>query len=235
MTPMETSGFFFAHVNYLAHHFLYANEDSLFNVGLILPDLSRRASGRRKVSLLQQSDNREWLSLQAGCECHYEADAWFHECDYFSQVSTKIDAWITDQKRTGLFLMQRSWFLGHILAEMLLDRLIIDAYPHSLDHFYRDLNAVELATLCGFLKAAGKQDTTAFEHMYRGFSESEFIRHYRYNEGLVESLSRLVQRTKQNGFSDSEKDVMIQQLPHWIELAHKTKKPHQMARLLWNP
>lgn len=169
--------------------------------------------------------------MQAGCEMHYEADEWFHDCHYFTQVSESIDAWITEQKQAGLFLQQRSWFLGHILAEMLLDRLIIDLEPASLDHFYSDLNQVDLQTICLFLKDAGKQDTTPFEQMYRGFTDSEFIRHYHQNEGLVESLSRLVQRTKQEGLQELEKRAMLAVLPEWIELAYKTEKPHQMARL----
>lgn len=229
---METSGFFSLFIlNYLAHHFLYAEDQTLFNVGLILPDLSRRATGRRKVSLLEPSADPDWNLLQAGCEMHYEADAWFHDCHYFQRVSETMDKWFTEKKNAGLFLEQRSWFLGHILAEMVLDRLIIDANPDALDHFYSDLKSADLTKICRYLKASGKIDTTPFEQMYKGFTESEFIRYYRDDAGLVESLSRLVQRTKQNGLSEEEKGHLTAQMPEWIELAYKTEKPHQMARL----
>lgn len=180
---------------------------------------------------MQPSQNPDWQLLQAGCEKHYEADDWFHDCHYFTVVSESLDQWFTAQKAKGYFVNQRSWFLGHILAEMLLDRLIIDAHPASLDHFYADFKRADLDLICRFLKDAGKQDTAPFEQMYKGFTDSEFIRYYKEDEGLVESLSRLVQRTKQDAFSDAEKRLLIDKIPHWLSLAYKTEKPHQMVRL----
>lgn len=219
-------------MNYLSHHFFYSTDDLYHNVGLILPDLSRSAIGKRKVALEAGDHPSEFLAIQSGCLKHYEADEWFHDCAYFQSLSSLIDESISEQKLEGKFAKQRSWFLGHILSEMILDRLIIESDEDALNRFYKDLKQADIRQISGFLLQAGKTDTEHFEKVYAGFTSSEFIRYYSTTEGMVESLNRLVQRTKQSAFAPDETEFLSGQMDAWIEKARQIKKPHQMARLL---
>lgn len=219
-------------MNFLAHHFFYANGDPYHNAGLLLPDWSRSAEGKRKLDWSKKSkNNKQFEALWEGCQKHYEADSWFHDCDYFVEITEKLETDLTKLQSEGLFLEQRKWFLAHILAEVLLDRLIIDKHPKALDAFYRDLNLVPFAHIKSFLLEAGKDGMGRFEQGHAAFLNSEFLRYYATFGGLTESLNRVVQRTKQAAFSDAEHKAMTVLMSEWLEHAREIKKPLQMERL----
>ena len=170
-------------------------------------------------------------ALWLGCQKHYEADQWFHECAYFKETTEHIEKALARLQEEGLFEVQRKWFLAHLLSEMLLDRLIMDRHEAALDHFYSDLRKVPYADIEQFLLRAGKEDMGRFPQGHKGFIESEFIRYYSSFEGLSESLSRVVQRTGQAALTAEEIRALSRSMPDWLDLARETKKPLQMERL----
>ncbi|MHB1277110.1 MAG: hypothetical protein ACYC1Q_01790 [Bacteroidia bacterium] len=219
-------------MNFLAHHFFYATDDPWHNTGLILPDWSRTAKGRRRLEwMTQHGQEQEHAALWLGCQGHYEADTWFHDCFYFSETTNKIEKDLALLQDKGLFGEQRKWFLAHLLAEMLLDRLIIDRHTYALDLFYGDLKQVPYEDLERFLLQAGKEDMGRFPQAHKGFIESEFIRHYSSHEGLAESLNRVVQRTGQPALNRDEILALNTYMSEWLDFADQTKKPLQMERL----
>ncbi|HCS21918.1 MAG TPA: hypothetical protein DIW47_15410 [Bacteroidetes bacterium] len=219
-------------MNFLSHHFFYANDDPWHNTGLILPDWSRSAKGRRKLEWMVHQEPAEGHSaLWLGCQGHYEADTWFHQCHYFTETTLKIEKDLAKLQELGLFGEQRKWFLAHLLAEMLLDRLIMDRHTDALDHFYGDLRQVPYQDLERFLLQAGKEEMGRFPQAHKGFIESEFIRHYSRHEGLAESLNRVVQRTGQAALNKEEMLCLHAQMGNWLDFANQIKKPLQMERL----
>lgn len=218
-------------MNYLAHHFFdRVPDDPLHNVGLILPDFSRSARGRRKLLLANvRSDIYGFASLLKGCHSHYVSDEWFHESLFFHILQDKISRILKENAR--LFSKQRPWFVSHILAELLLDRLIIKRFPGSLDLFYSDLQTVDIGTITQFLEACGKSSFEQFTRHYRNFCESKFMYSYSDDEGLVYSLDRVIQRTGQNALDDDAFLFLIKAIPELEHEASRIKKPRQMARL----
>lgn len=219
-------------MNFLAHHFFYASENPWHNTGLILPDWSRTARGRRKLEwTAQHGHSHEHAALWLGCQGHYEADTWFHDCFYFNETTDKIEKDLALIQDKGLLAGQRKWFLAHLLSEMLLDRIIIDRHPLALDHFYEDLRQVPYEELERFLLQSGKEDMGRFPQAHKGFMDSEFIRYYSSHQGLVESLNRVVQRTGQPALSKDEMRELEAYMHDWLDYADQTKKPLQMERL----
>ncbi len=218
-------------MNYLAHHFFYAEEDPWHNTGLILPDLSRAAPGRRKLLWQGKEPDPEDHQIWMGCLKHYEADDWFHESEYFVSLSAFIQTDLEKAREQGLFYRQRKWFLAHLLGEMLLDRLILEKEASAVDHFYQDLHQVETDRLVKFLLDSGKQEPGTFHRLFEGFREAEFLRHYASNRGIAGSLNRVVQRTGQEAMDEAELDFLTGNLDSWIDRAWKIKKPVRMNRL----
>jgi len=219
-------------MNFLAHHFFYANDDPHHNTGLILPDWSRSAEGKRKLEWeRKRSDYLPFMALWEGCQKHYEADSWFHDCAYFVEMTAQIEKDLANLQEKGLLQEQRKWFLAHILSEVLLDRLIIERHPKALDAFYHDLKQVPFIDIELFLLESGKENMGRFPQAHAGFMSSEFLHHYKSDEGLTESLNRVVQRTNQRAFSEAEHAALTALMPQWIGHAEKTKKPLQMERL----
>lgn len=217
-------------MNYLAHHFFYASGNAWHNTGLVLPDLSRHARGRRKL-VGAAFESEEHKALWLGCETHYFADGWFHECAYFTRMNAYLNEELKVLQDRNLLRGQRKWFLAHLLSEMLLDRLIMDTHPDAPDHFYSDLKAVDEEQLKDFLLKTGKDDVSTFAEGFRRFRDSEFIRFYREDPGLTDSLNRVIQRSRQPAFTGADKDVVSYCLPRWLSKAGQIKKPPQMGRL----
>lgn len=220
-------------MNFLSHHFFYANQNPWHNTGLILPDWSRSAPGRRKVEWMQdvppEGINAHFIS---GCEKHYEADGWFHNSFYFSSLSNAIENELAQERsKSNLFANQKVWFLAHILSELLLDRLIIDKHPHAVNHLYADLNEVSFEDIQAFLLKAGKTEMGAFVQSHHGFISSRFIQYYSQHSGLVDALNRVVLRTGQEKFSELEKEYLLERMESWLQTAHKLEKPLEMGRL----
>lgn len=218
-------------MNFLAHHFFYATDNPHHNAGLILPDWSRSAEGKRKLEWDSSTEHKPFMALWEGCKKHYEADGWFHDCQYFIESTALIEKDLALLQEDGLLLTQRKWFLAHILSEVLLDRLIMEKHPLALDIFYKDLNAVPFTDIESFLLQAGKDNMGRFPQGHAGFLSSEFLRFYSSYDGLTESLNRVVQRTKQLPFSKEEHQALTASMPRWIEMAAAIKKPLQMERL----
>ncbi len=219
-------------MNFLAHHFFYASDDPYHNTGLILPDWSRSALGKRKLEWERKTQSYSpFIGLWEGCKKHYEADGWFHDCGYFNESTKEIEKDLVKLQSQGLLLAQRKWFLAHILSEVLLDRLIIEQFPEALDHFYQDLNQVPLSDIKDFLLESGKESMGRFPQGHAGFLSSEFLRFYSTADGLTESLNRVVQRTNQAAFSKEERQALTSIMPSWIAMAAAIKKPLQMERL----
>lgn len=219
-------------MNFLAHHFFYATDDPYHNAGLILPDWSRSAEGKRKLEWNRASAERKpFTALWEGCKKHYEADGWFHDCTYFIESTASIEKDLEGLQKQGLLLSQRKWFLAHILSEVLLDRLIMERHSRALDWFYADLNGVPFSEIEAFLLESGKDTMGRFPQAHAGFLSSEFLRYYSSYDGLTESLNRVVQRTKQPAFREDEHAAITAFMPVWIDLATAIKKPLQMERL----
>ncbi|MDX5319839.1 MAG: hypothetical protein LPK45_02135 [Bacteroidota bacterium] len=219
-------------MNYLSHHFFDSLLDPHHNTGLILPDWSRSASGRRKLIWTGKDDDPlHYHAIWEGCLKHYQADDWFHDSPFFLELSAELDRTFEIFQEDGLFQSQRKWFLAHLLAEMLLDRLIIEKHPGALDHFYHDLKSVAFSDLETFLLQAGKEEIGHFPQVHKGFIESEFMRYYASDRGLVESLNRVAQRTKQVPFTEAEMEALIGQIGNLLDRTEQIKKPSQMERL----
>jgi hypothetical protein len=219
-------------MNYLAHFFFYRQDSAYHNAGLILPDFSRLAKGRRRLSLENVPRKPpEMYQLKKGSELHYEGDDWFHTSDFFLSLSRHLGEEFLLMEDRKLLDGQKKWFLAHVFTEMLLDRVILDAFPETPAGLYQDLEAADLSVLTRFLRYCGKDDFTAFNNYYRLFCDSKYLYDYASDEGLILALDRMTRRTGQAGFSPQARDYLAERLPFWIARVKEQKKPHQMARL----
>lgn len=213
-------------MNYFAHYFFSRNDDAYYNTGLILPDFSRSAEGRRKLLLEKAPPSAEFSSLKNGCLNHYECDEWFHESSFFKQACSFLE----EELKTISLGSQKKWFLAHILAEMLLDRMIIDRFPDELDSFYRDLNHVDWAKIETFLMHCGKSNFDRFHRHQEAFREHKYLYYYKEDQGLIESLDRVSRRTGQEPFTDKAREEMISRCQIWLPFISQLTKPVEMNR-----
>lgn len=178
-------------MNFLSHYFIHHQIDQpYFNLGLILPDLARGAI--KKYHEIGEEFPASYHQLLAGCFTHLADDKKFHGSHFFEKGTTVcLDA---IKLNSDLSQINRKWFLGHILFEMLMDRLLVKHYPGIGKQFYADLQKVNPEILGGFLQLQGVTETERMLRMFHYFRQSAYILNYTDNNLFGYSLSRVMMR-----------------------------------------
>ena len=178
-------------LNFLSHYFIHHKIDNpYFNLGLILPDLARGSI--KKYRELNDDFSINQRNLFNGCLAHLEDDKKFHSSHFFETgTAICLDA---IKSNADLKNIERKWFLGHILFEMMMDRLLIRHYHGIGKQFYADLNLIDIPELDGFLKKQGLVETDRMCRMFHYFREASYILNYTDNNLFGYSLSRVMMR-----------------------------------------
>ncbi|MFY8020451.1 MAG: hypothetical protein ACOVP1_04610 [Bacteroidia bacterium] len=159
-------------------------------MGLILPDLARGLV--KKYHEIGEEYPSAYHELLAGCYSHLEDDKKFHASHFFEKGTRVCLEAI--KMSNDLQQINRKWFLGHILFEMLMDRLLVKHYPRIGKQFYADLHHVDPEVLGGFLELQGVKETERMLRMFHYFKQSAYILNYTDNNLFGYSLSRVMMR-----------------------------------------
>lgn len=179
---------FLSDLNFLAHYFFDRTDNIYHNVGLILPDLSRNFC-KGHLNLKRDFENHDMKALKHGSMKHLEMDKIFHNSIFFKDAVQEISGLLDKDAR-----WPRKWFLNHVLAEIMLDRAIMDKHPHICPEFYRDLSLSDAEVIEAFLMHGGVENYHLFGEKFKKFIEYQFIFNYQHNEKLIIALSRLYLR-----------------------------------------
>lgn len=176
-------------VNYFSHYYFdHLQGEDLHNYGLVLPDFVRNfAKTKLKASALVANEEHAMLSI--GTEKHFKRDHVFHGSAWFKEAEEQLN-----RRLQPLFKAQdiaRYWFAAHLLAEMMVDRILMKRHPEILDSFYKDLVDADYGTVHSFLEMNGVADVDRFKDRFVRFTESQYLRQYEHNTALVYSLNRI--------------------------------------------
>lgn len=193
-------------MNYLSHYFIYQEAESnpLYTLGLVFPDLSRgfvSAPGKKELN-----QHPHLQDLVRGCRKHYEADKIFHGSHFFEEgAAVCVDVLKKARFDTDV---QRRWFIGHILFELLIDRILVRHIPKVSDEFYADLNALNRADLKEFIQLHPHKDLERFLKFFEHFCKAAYIRNYPDNNLFAFSLSRIILKAGLPALSLADKIVL---------------------------
>lgn len=197
-------------MNFISHFYLeYACKDIPYIIaGLAIPDL-----WHTQLNLYApRHENNETLELhqfKVGLQKHFLADKVFHNSDYFISMSEWANENI--RKINTSAQLKRKFFLVHVAIELVLDRVLIQNYPHLVEEFYT----------C-FEKISPQQVQTYMEHIYyynfdglaeriTQFTTQKRIYEYLNDEKLLALLDWMMQKiTYNNPFSHSDKQKVQQ-------------------------
>ena len=186
-------------MNYISHYFLDSRlEQPYYDLGLAWPDLMgnfhRAWKPLRRAGL--PFENTEGRHLWEGVQAHLDADALFHNSDFFREQSHDIRIRMEQQGLGGRG--PRLFFLAHISLEVLLDRLIIVNYPGVADRFYTDLFSVDEESVASELRNAVNPDYGHFFEMFHRFRQSRYLYAYAEADKMLYAMNRIMGRAKQN-------------------------------------
>jgi hypothetical protein len=185
-------------MNYFAHalHFL---DQPYFVAGTAVPDwLSVVDRGVRvrpqRAERLAEDPHAEVACVAKGVLQHIRDDRHFHRGRAFAELSLKLSALVRDALGSGTGLQPA--FLGHLLAEVLLDAVLLAEDPERLEAYYRALGGVDALVVEEAVNQMASRPTRRLAAMIRGFCRERILRDYLEDGRLFVRLSQVMLRVK---------------------------------------
>jgi hypothetical protein len=216
-------------VNYLSHFIIdQTADDHYFNSALIFPDICKRwiktfnhPEPSIDFSICQHS-------LLKGCMRHYKRDKQFHSSPFFEKYQRYVNGYLKTVHFTGV--VERKWFIAHVLTELLIDRTFVKIYPNYVDAFYTSLTSIDNREVTGFLKHYGMTDVSEFFTFFDHFRSVKYIYYYADNNKFLYSLSRIMLRVGLKELNERDAQLMLEAI-QYIETTYMSNGEVLLAEL----
>lgn len=178
-------------MNFLAHFYFDKREHApYYHLGLLLPDLIRNfVPNAKKFVWPLTEDGFELEQMRLGFRQHENRDLFFHSSAGFVHIT----AHLIKELRTLDITFKRDWFISHVLAELMLDRVLLMKHPTLAETLYRELEACDLNTI---LKIFGEENKMKvdFSQGFERFISHKYLETYRKEESIAYAMGRIASR-----------------------------------------
>lgn len=185
-------------MNFLAHFYMDSESpDNLFVIGLVTPDLISLYD--RSVKFRQREIERnikgESLSLGArsllmGVNRHFEADGIFHDSAFFKDESSLIGKKL--RNAFPQYEVSRSFFVGHVLLELCIDRLLMRWDPEIMPAFYSHFYSQNLDEVVSHTEVLAGCSLPGYREFLQHFLDKPYIPRYEDPEFITRILKRIL-------------------------------------------
>lgn len=185
-------------MNYFAHGWQFIG-DPYFLVGTATPDwlcvADRGVRVRSKSAVAWTNDDDPRLAAIARGICqHHADDSRFHASRAFVELSLDFS------RRIGRVLPAdegfRSWFVGHIVVELLLDSALIEERPERLTDYYGALAQVDMTAIEAAVNRIAARPTDRLAGFISIFRRERFLWDYSDDGKLLVRLNQVMQRVR---------------------------------------
>lgn len=183
-------------MNFLSHYYLDRSEtDSIFNVGLIMPDIislhnrGARVSEKSILKSLEHISDQKGYSLASGMLLHLRLDKWFHSGMHFKTGTTMIRDIFKEHFKADI-----SHFHSHILFEILIDRNLQLENESLTDDFMSEVFDFDYELVIDNYGHLRNFDRDKFISFFQQFRNSTFLYDYLSLHKIKELLERISRR-----------------------------------------
>ena len=197
-------------MNYFAHGIRFLDRP-WFLAGTAVPDWLSVADRTvrlrdRMLEPFLESDDTDLRDFASGVKQHLHDDEWFHQTRGFYEVTSGVaDIFRKHLGKSDGFL---PGFLGHILTELLLDRLLIERDPEQLQRYYRSIQDAEANRVQELVNRIAPRQTERLAHFVTLFSQIRFLEDYLETRLLLRRLNQVLERVKLNRLPDSAIEIL---------------------------
>ena len=197
-------------MNYFAHALPFLDQP-YFMAGTGVPDwlsvVDRRVRVRKKrVREFLVDADKPAASVAAGALQHLCDDDHFHASRAFTEVSLELTVLSRDLLEDDTGLQPR--FLGHLLAEVLLDAALIAEKPGKLEEYYRVLDEIDPAVIEQTVNRIATQSTSRLAWMISEFSRIRILWDYLEDAKLMRRLNQVMRRVRLPQLPEAFSDLL---------------------------
>ena len=201
-------------MHYLSHYYTeIGNNNPLFSVGLIVPDLAPGFSKTYNQVLKKAPEpaHLQLKQLHKGILAHYEGDRRFHNSPLFMQ---QISRTIQSMVQAGLDRQKlRLSVIAHIAVEMLIDRQIVIQHPDVCNDFYHTIgNATNHDLIAFFDLHSLEVQKREFLSKFQFFKDMRYLYQFSELERVVYALDKVYGMVARTEFTKIEKSQFLQGL-----------------------
>jgi hypothetical protein len=181
-------------LNYFAHYYFdYLPGAVHHNLGLLTPDFVRNflPGNRLQPDKFTPSLHPETEALHQGALKHLHRDKRFHQSTFFKEVTPEISTLIKPVFQQHH--IPRTWFAAHLIAELMIDRVLIKQENELMARFYSELQQTRADVLYAYFEALGMDGVNVFRERLHRFCELRYLMQYVHNPAFAFSLSRIYQ------------------------------------------
>lgn len=189
-------------MNLVAHYYLDRDlVNSYFAVGAATPDLlsiynsQLRIKQRHLLKLSEDEAGRITPPFLNGLQRHFFADGIFHDSPIFQRETKRISNMLVQYFPD--IAIQRKFFIGHILLELMLDKVLIKLHPGILETYYGHFEALQpFRDIRRSLEIALNHQLPNYEAYLTRFLRRKFLYHYADPQHIAWILRRILRRVR---------------------------------------
>lgn len=186
-------------MNFISHYYLDREQvgDHLFFVGISTPDLvsvfNRTIRLRPHTLPLVMEDEAAPgdLSFYNGVLRHFEGDKVFHSSGFFHEETARIcrlmEATLPESVR------ERTFFVAHILFELLLDKILIEADDTLVPAFYETIEQQPLSELVRLTEWVVATPMPGYPSFLERFTQRRYLLRYTDLDYVLFILRRIME------------------------------------------
>jgi hypothetical protein len=178
-------------MNFLGHFYIDKNRNApYFTFGALLPDLVRGFSKiYNQIEKPYITNNKNHKALYDGIIRHLHVDEVFHDLPLFHETCDQLVRMLSENKEIA---MPRSFFVAHILSELLIDKHIVQEQNYVAKTYYSLLKQIDYKELINISTNIHFLD---FESKYlpkfEVFIQNEYALKLVHNENVYAALYRI--------------------------------------------
>ncbi len=191
-------------MNFISHFYLdrHRSDEPPFLLGIITPDLVGifdRSIKLKQHTLPQISLEQVRLHdllFYKGVRRHFEADAVFHSCRFFVRETEGLAQILRNAFPESA--LPRSYFLAHILVELLLDKILIQQDPEILPEFYGQLQQIDYQEQLRLTEWVCQCPMPRYQAYLVRFLERQYLYEYQEWQHILFVLRRILDKVNIN-------------------------------------
>ena len=189
-------------MNLVAHFYLDRQRvNSYFTVGAATPDLLSIYNSRLRIKqrhlrkLTEEERGRVNPPFLDGLQRHFFADGVFHTSPLFHSETKRVSNMLVDYFPD--LNIERKFFIGHILLELLLDKVLITRHPGILESYYGHFESLQpFRDVRQSLEIAVGHELPNYERYLSRFLRRKYLYHYADPEHLAWLLRHILRRVR---------------------------------------
>lgn len=196
-------------MNYFTHGIRFLDRPH-FLAGTAVPDWMSVADRSVRVRPKLAAELRDEPDIAGetarGILQHFHDDDWFHSTRGFAFVTADLTHQF-ERLLAGDDGM-RPGFLGHIVTELLLDAVLIEADPAKLDEYYAALDDVDPHAVQEVVNRSARRTTERLPVFVAIFLRERFLYDYLKSERLLYRLNQVLRRVKLHPLPEAATEVL---------------------------